>query len=148
MPAPLQDGKTVVFDRTWYGRVLVERVEGLAREDEWRRAYKEINDFEEQLHEHGAAVIKYWLHIDPDEQLRRFREREQIPWKKHKITDEDWRNREKWDEYALAVNDMVGRTSTQHAPWHLIAANDKKCARLEVLKIFCDTLEARLAAKS
>ena len=139
-------GRIAVFDRSWYGRVLVERIEGFASSDEWARAYKEINDFEEQLTEHGAVVLKFWLHLDQDEQLRRFREREVTPWKKHKITDEDWRNRERWADYAIAVNDMVGRTSTARVPWHLVAANDKRAARIEVLETFCDALEARIRA--
>ena len=113
-------GEIVVFDRSWYGRVLVERIEGFATEAQWQRAYAEINDFEEQLVEHGALVQKFWLHIDPDEQMRRFEAREQTPYKKYKITEEDYRNREQWDAYEHAVNDMVERTSTEFAPWTLI----------------------------
>jgi len=138
-------GRIVVFDRSWYGRVLVERVEGLARDDEWLRAYEEIRDFEEQLTESGAALAKFWLHIDPDEQLRRFRAREQTPYKKYKITDEDYRNRDRWDDYAAAVNDMVARTSSDSAPWHVVAANDKRHARLRVLEETCNALESALA---
>ena len=137
-------GQTVIFDRSWYGRVLVERVEGLAREDEWRRSYEEIRDFEEQITEHGVALAKFWLHIDPGEQLRRFRAREQTPYKKYKITDEDYRNREKWADYEAAVDEMVRRTSTRHAPWHLIPANDKRYARVATLETICDALEKRL----
>ena len=110
-----RDGQMRIFDRSWYGRVLVERVEGLARVDEWQRAYEEINDFEAQLCEHGTPVMKFWLHIDPDEQLRRFRAREQTEYKKYKITEEDYRNRERWPDYSEAINEMVERTSTRLA---------------------------------
>jgi polyphosphate kinase 2 (PPK2 family) len=138
-------GNMTLFDRSWYGRVLVERVEGFATEDEWRRAYKEINDFEELLVEHGIVLLKFWLHITPDEQLRRFKEREQIGYKAWKLTEEDWRNRERWGEYELAVNDMVERTSTRQAPWTLVEANDKRHARIEVLRTLCERLEVVLA---
>lgn len=141
------DGRVTIFDRSWYGRVLVERVEGFAREEEWRRAYHEITGFEEQLAHHGSVVLKFWLHIDPDEQLRRFKEREKIAYKQYKITDEDWRNRERWNDYKLAVNEMVVRTSTAFAPWHLIPANDKKLARIEVLKTVCAALTDALRKK-
>jgi polyphosphate:AMP phosphotransferase len=137
-------GSVTVYDRSWYGRVLVERVEGLAAPVEWQRAYLEINDFEEQLNRHGIVVTKFFLHIGKDEQLRRFRERETIPHKQHKITPDDWRNRERWDSYEAAVNEMVSRTSTEYAPWHIIAANDKKNARIEVLKTCCKRLEDAL----
>jgi polyphosphate:AMP phosphotransferase len=137
-------GHFTLYDRSWYGRVLVERVEGFASEVEWMRSYLEINAFEEMQANHGTVIMKFWLHLSPDEQLRRFKEREQIAYKKHKITDEDWRNREKWDEYKTAVNDMVARTSTHHAPWHLIPAEDKKYARLEILRIVCNRLEQAL----
>ncbi|MGI9430968.1 MAG: polyphosphate:AMP phosphotransferase [Myxococcota bacterium] len=137
-------GRIVVFDRSWYGRVLVERVEGFAREDEWLRGYEEIRDFEEQIAESGAALAKFWLHIDPDEQLRRFRAREQTPYKKYKITDDDYRNRDRWDDYASAVNDMVARTSSDAAPWHVVAANDKRYARVRVLEETCNALESAL----
>ena len=139
-------GYVTVYDRSWYGRVLVERVEGFASETEWLRSYQEINDFEEQLHEHGIVLNKFWLHIDKEEQLRRFKEREQTPWKEYKITEEDWRNRDKWDAYKDAVNDMVAHTSTEYAPWLLIPANDKRLARVEVLKNVCRRLEAALEA--
>jgi polyphosphate kinase 2 (PPK2 family) len=134
----------VIFDRSWYGRVLVERVEGFASEDELRRAYSEINDFEEQLADAGMVVDKFWLHIHPDEQLTRFRAREQTSYKKYKITEEDYRNREKWSQYEQAVEEMVARTSTSHAPWHLIPANNKPSARVEVIETICAALEARL----
>ncbi len=140
-------GHVRIFDRSWYGRVLVERVEGFAGEDEWRRAYSEINDFEEELVEHGILVLKFWMHIDRDEQLRRFKEREVTPFKKHKITEDDYRNREKWDEYEAAVNEMVERTSTEFAPWHLIEGNSKRYARVKVIKTFVDLLEERLGAR-
>jgi polyphosphate:AMP phosphotransferase len=137
-------GQVTVFDRSWYGRVLVERVEGFAREDEWRRAYLEINEFEQQLAESGVVVHKFWIHIHPDEQLRRFQDRQEIAFKQHKITEEDWRNRNRWPAYEAAINDMVERTSTRHAPWTLVAGNDKRCARLQVLETFCQRLEAAL----
>ena len=124
--------------------MLVERVERLARPDEWQRGYAEINDFEAQIIEHGQLVLKFWLHIDPDEQLSRFKAREKTSYKKYKITDEDYRNREKWPAYASAVNDMVEHTSTDDAPWHLVAANDKRWARLEVLTTVCEAMEKAL----
>ncbi len=134
-------GHTTIFDRSWYGRVLVERVEGYAEEPEWRRAYNEINHFEEQLCNHGILLLKFWLHIDPEEQLRRFREREQVDYKNYKITPDDWRNRERWADYELAADEMIARTSSEFAPWHLVPANDKRFARVEVLK----TVAKRLA---
>ncbi len=137
-------GNMLIFDRSWYGRVLVERVEGLAPVEVWQRAYSEINDFEEQLTEHGTVVLKFWLHIDPATQLRRFKEREKTPYKKYKLTAEDYRNREKWDDYVTAVNEMVARTSTDVAPWKLVAANDKRWARVEVLKTICQSLKQAL----
>jgi polyphosphate:AMP phosphotransferase len=137
-------GRISIFDRSWYGRVLVERVEGFASEHDWRRAYNEINDFEGQLIDNGTMVLKFWLHIDQDEQLRRFKEREKVPYKAHKITDEDWRNREKWDEYKHAVNEMVVRTSTSLAPWIIVPGNDKMFSRVEVLRQICTHLKAHL----
>ncbi len=127
-------GRFVVYDRTWYGRVLVERIEGFATPSEWQRAYDEINDFEDQLVERGFYVAKFWLHISPEEQLARFQARENTPEKAHKITEEDYRNRDKWDAYVEAVDQMVVRTSSSDAPWHIIGANDKYTARLEVLE--------------
>jgi polyphosphate kinase 2 (PPK2 family) len=138
-------GRVTVFDRSWYGRVLVERVEGFASEPEWRRAYAEINEFEGQLVDHGYALVKCWLHITREEQLRRFRAREHTTHKRWKITDEDWRNRTRWDQYELAVNDMVERTSTHLAPWTLVEGNDKPFARLKILETVCDRLERALA---
>lgn len=137
-------GHVTIYDRSWYGRVLVERVEGFATQDEWMRAYTELNDFESQLVEHGIVLTKIWLHISKDEQISRFKLREETPFKRHKITEEDYRNREKWDFYEHAVNDMVERTSTEYAPWVLVEANDKKYARLKVLRTFCERLEAAL----
>jgi polyphosphate:AMP phosphotransferase len=137
-------GYVTIYDRSWYGRVLVERVEGFATEAQWMRAYREINEFEEALADRGIVLLKFWLHIDPDEQHRRFKERERVPWKRHKITPEDWRNREKWDQYRHAVNDMVERTSSAHAPWQIIAGNDKHYARVEVLKTICERLQKDL----
>ncbi len=134
-------GRVTIYDRSWYGRVLVERVEGFATEQQWSRAYSEINDFEEQLVEAGIVVAKFWIHIDPEEQLRRFREREATPWKQHKIGPEDWRNRDRWADYERAVGDMVERTSTEYAPWTLIPGNDKHIARLEVLREVCRRLQ-------
>ena len=131
-----------IFDRSWYGRVLVERVEGFATDADWLRAYAEINDFEEQLVDYGIVLVKFWLSIDQDTQLERFKERESIPFKRFKITEEDWRNRDKWDQYVAAVGDMVDRTSTEIAPWTLIEANDKRYARVKVLKTINDALEA------
>lgn len=137
-------GHAVIFDRSWYGRVLVERVEKFAREDAWMRAYHEINEFEEQLHEGGAIVAKFWLAISPAEQLRRFREREKTPHKQFKITDEDWRNRKKWPQYERAVADMIDRTSTDVAPWQVIASDDKPWSRVETLTRLVETIERAL----
>ncbi|WP_341645678.1 polyphosphate:AMP phosphotransferase [Thauera sp. SDU_THAU2] len=138
-------GKTVVFDRSWYGRVLVERVEGFCSEADWMRAYAEINDFEDQLADAGIIVIKFWLAIGKDEQLARFEAREAEPHKRFKITAEDWRNREKWDDYVRAVCDMVDRTSTERAPWTLVEAENKYFARIKVLRTICERIEAELA---
>ena len=137
-------GRVTIFDRSWYGRVLVERVEGYAGEPEWRRAYSEIRDFEEQLVGHGIVLCKFWIHVSNDEQLRRFEERRDTPYKRWKLTDEDWRNRERWDDYELAVNDMVERTSTSRAPWTLVEGNDKRFARLKVLTTINERLSAGL----
>ncbi|MBI3188833.1 MAG: polyphosphate:AMP phosphotransferase [Gammaproteobacteria bacterium] len=139
-----RNGYITIYDRSWYGRVLVERVEGFARADEWQRAYQEMNHFEQQLTQAGTVLLKFWLHISPEEQLKRFKEREVIPWKKHKITEEDWRNREKWSAYELAVHDMISKTSTQSAPWTLIAGNNKSFGRIQVLQTVTDTLDRTL----
>ena len=138
-------GRVTIFDRSWYGRVLVERVEGFASPAEWQRAYKEINEFEAQLTATGSVVVKFWLQIDKDEQLRRFEERQKTPYKNWKITDEDWRNREQWDPYTAAVDDMTALTDTPDAPWVLVAGNDKPHARIRVLETVCQHLEKALA---
>lgn len=135
-------GRVTVFDRSWYGRVLVERVEGFAGEAEWKRAYAEIDDFEDQLVRHGIVLCKFWVHITKDEQLARFKAREGVLYKRWKLTDEDWRNRERWEDYEIAVNDMVERTSTSLAPWTLVEGNDKRYARLKVISTVCDALKA------
>lgn len=137
-------GRLTIFDRSWYGRVLVERVEGFATEREWMRAYSEIDEFEEQLVDRGIVLVKYWVHISQDEQLRRFKEREKSRYKQWKLTDEDWRNRAKWADYERAVNDMVERTSTRLAPWTLIEGNDKYFARLKVLKTACSSIRVAI----
>lgn len=140
-----RSGQVLIYDRSWYGRVLVERVEGFAEPSAWSRAYREINSFESQLVDSGTVLIKFWLHVSPDEQLKRFKEREVTPYKQHKITEEDWRNREKWTEYAQAVNEMVFRTGTEYAPWNLIPAEDKYLARIEVLEVVVNRLKQALA---
>ncbi len=139
-----KDGHIAIFDRTWYGRVMVERIEGFCSEEEWKRAYKEINDMEESFLNAGAIVLKFWLQIDKDEQERRFRERQENPEKQWKITEEDWRNRAKWDEYENVVNEMLERTSTEGAPWIVVEGNDKKYARIKVLETVVRAMEARL----
>jgi AMP-polyphosphate phosphotransferase len=136
-----RDGKFAIYDRSWYGRVLVERVEGFATEGEWRRAYAEINDFESQLARAGNVVVKFWLQISKEEQLRRFHEREEVAFKRFKITPDDWRNREKWDAHERAASDMIERTSTEHAPWTLVAAEDKRYARVKILTTIADAIE-------
>jgi polyphosphate kinase 2 (PPK2 family) len=137
-------GHIAIFDRSWYGRVLVERVEGFCSEEQWRRAYHEINELERSLHNHGAVLVKFWLHISKEMQLRRFRERERISSKRYKITEEDWRNREKWDPYVAAVHDMVTQTSTSYAPWTLVEADDKNWARVRCVQTLVEAVEARL----
>ncbi|TLX59502.1 polyphosphate:AMP phosphotransferase [Stutzerimonas nosocomialis] len=134
-------GNFTIFDRSWYGRVLVERVEGFCSPADWLRAYDEINDFEEQLVDAGVVLVKFWLSIDPDEQLARFKARETNPLKRFKITEEDWRNREKLGEYSMAVSDMVDRTSTEIAHWTMVEANDKRFARVKVLRTLNEALE-------
>ena len=137
-------GRVTIFDRSWYGRVLVERVEHLIPEAAWTRAYDEINAFESQITEGGNLVLKFWLHLDPKEQLRRFNEREEIPYKSWKITEDDWRNRANWNAYEAAANDMIKRTSTPAAPWHLIPANDKRFARITIMQTAVTSLERAL----
>jgi AMP-polyphosphate phosphotransferase len=137
-------GMVTIYDRSWYGRVLVERLEGFATEAEWKRAYKELNEFERELAEHGVIVLKFWLHIAKDEQLKRFRDREGTSYKRHKMDAEDWRNRRKWASYEIAVGDMLALTSSRPAPWHLVSANNKRHARLEILKTSCRQIETAL----
>ena len=141
-------GHIAIFDRTWYGRVMVERLEGFCSENEWQRAYNEINEFEKELSDWGAVIIKFWVQIDKDTQLARFEERQSTPEKQWKITDEDWRNREKWDLYETAVNEMLKKTNTTYAPWHVLESNDKKYARIKALKIVIDAIEAALDNKT
>ena len=136
-------GRVAIFDRSWYGRVLVERVEGFAQPEEWSRAYSEINEFEEQIASHGIVLVKFWIHITKDEQYRRFKEREAISYKSWNLTAEDWRNRANWDEYGSAVHEMVERTGTSSARWTLIEGNDKKYARIKVLRTLCQALDGR-----
>lgn len=142
------DGHIALFDRSWYGRVLVERIEGFCTEEEWRRAYQEINEFEADLAAHGMVLVKFYLHIDREEQARRFRQREQVAHKRWKIGPEDWRNREKWDHYEVAVVEMIQRTSTPHGPWTLVAANDKRFARLATLRTVIARFEAALGERA
>jgi polyphosphate:AMP phosphotransferase len=137
-------GRFTIYDRSWYGRVLVERIEGFCAEADWRRAYAEINDFEEQLTRNGTVVAKFWLQISKDEQYRRFKEREKIRFKQFKITPEDWRNRSRWDAYQIAAADMIERTSTAQSPWTLVESNDKLWARVKILKTLCKSIRARL----
>lgn len=138
------DGHLTIFDRSWYGRVLVERVEGYASPSEWQRAYQEINDFEAQLTDHGCVLLKFWLHIDQAEQLARFEARERTPHKQHKITDEDYRNRKQWSAYEAAINHMLTHTDTEHGPWIVLDALDKKAARISVLKAVIAKLKTQL----
>ena len=137
-------GHIAIFDRSWYGRVMVERLEGFCTEVDWKRAYDEINEFERELTDAGTVVIKFWVQIDKDTQLARFTERQNTPAKQWKITDEDWRNREKWDAYEEAVNEMLERTSTENAPWHILESVDKKYARLKAIRIVMDAIERAL----
>ena len=139
-----KDGHIAVFDRTWYGRVMVERLEGFCSENDWQRAYNEINEFEKELTDWGAIVIKFWVQIDKDTQLKRFTDRQNTPEKQWKITDEDWRNREKWDMYEDAVNEMIQKTSTEFAPWHILESNDKHYARIKALKTVINAIKERM----
>jgi polyphosphate kinase 2 (PPK2 family) len=140
-------GELIIFDRSWYGRVLVERVEGFAEPERWRQAYREINEFERWLVDDGVLLVKLWFHIDKDEQLRRFRARENNPYKNWKLTDEDWRNREKWEAYAEATEDLFERTDTETAPWTIIPANCKRFARLKALETVANRLAAEASAR-
>jgi polyphosphate kinase 2 (PPK2 family) len=137
-------GQIAIFDRSWYGRVLVERVEGLCSEAAWRRAYSEINQFERQLSDHGTILLKFWLHLSPEEQLRRFRERERTHYKSWKLTDDDWRNRGRWEDYLAATEDMLLKTSTHRAPWTIVEAQDKSYARIKVLQTVVERLRLEL----
>jgi polyphosphate:AMP phosphotransferase len=137
-------GTIAIFDRSWYGRVMVERIEGFANEAEWRRAYKEINEFEAQLTTEGCVVMKFFLHISPEEQLQRFQEREKNSFKQYKLTEEDWRNREQWPLYDVAINQMIARTSTPAAPWTVVAANNKYYARIKIIQTVIDSVKAEL----
>jgi polyphosphate kinase 2 (PPK2 family) len=141
-----KDGHIALFDRSWYGRVLIERVEQLIPVVAWQRAYREINEFETHMANHGTIILKFWLHIDPDEQLSRFNARINEPLKNHKITDADWRNRDNWPLYEAAANEMLAHTHTPHAPWTVIESNHKKFARIKVLKIVTETLEEAMKA--
>ncbi len=145
---PPDEKQVLIFDRSWYGRVLVERIEGFCTEAEWKRAYREINEFERQLVDFGMILVKFWLHIGSEEQLRRFEEREAIPYKQWKLTDEDWRNREKRPQYEAALEDMLLRTSTVTAPWTVVEANDKWYARVKALRTLVETLSRELDHRS
>ncbi len=139
---PPQEKQILIFDRTWYGRVMVERVEGFATKEEWQRAYREINDFERQLHEGGILLGKFWFHISQEQQLQRFEARKHTPHKTWKLTDEDWRNRDKWNAYEEAVNDMLLKTSTLQAPWTVIEGEDKRWARVKTVKTVTEIIAA------
>ena len=139
-----KDGHIAIFDRTWYGRVMVERLEGFCSENDWQRAYNEINEFEKELADWNAVIIKFWVQIDKDTQLARFTDRQNTPEKQWKITDEDWRNREKWDQYETAIDEMIEKTSTSFAPWHVLESVDKKYARIKALKIVIKAIEKKL----
>jgi len=139
-----KDGHIAIFDRTWYGRVMVERLEGFCTENDWKRAYNEINEFEKDLSDWGAVVIKFWIQIDKDTQLARFTERQNTPEKQWKITDEDWRNREKWDDYEAAIDEMIAKTSTENAPWFIIQSNNKYYARIQAIRTVIDEIEKKL----
>ena len=139
-----KDGHIAIFDRSWYGRVMVERLEGFCTKNDWKRAYNEINEFEKELSDWGAAVIKFWVHIDKETQLARFTERQNTPGKEWKITEEDWRNREKWDAYEAAVDEMIARTSTENAPWYIIQSNNKYYARIQAIEIVIREIEKQI----
>ena len=140
-------GHVAIFDRTWYGRCMVERIEGFCTENDWQRSYNEMNEFEEELYNWGAVILKFWIHIDSETQLQRFTDRQNTPEKQWKITEEDWRNREKWPAYEEAVSEMLEKTSTDYAPWHVIESNDKHFARLKVLRLTIAALEAAIAER-
>ena len=135
------DGEIAIFDRSWYGRVLVERVEGFAQKEEWKRAYEEINSFEQQLANEGSIIMKFFIYVDQDEQLVRFKARQEDPYKHWKINDEDWRNREKWDQHNEAAEEMFEKTDTDWAPWHVVEGNFKWHARVDVMKTIVKRLK-------
>ena len=141
---PAGEKQIQIFDRSWYGRVMVERLENFATDEEWKRAYREINDFERQLTDFGTIVVKFWMHISSEEQLARFESRKTTPRKAWKLTDEDWRNRDRWKDYAVAVDDMLVKTSTLRAPWVIVEANDKYHARVKVVRVLVETIAAAL----
>lgn len=141
---PPEEKQVLIFDRSWYGRVMVERIEGFCTEAEWKRAYREINEFEHQLTDFGNILVKFWIHISKEEQLRRFQERESIAYKAWKLTDEDWRNRAKWEAYETAVEEMLLKTSTLYAPWTIVEGNDKYYARVKTVKTLVETLSRAL----
>jgi len=142
-----RSGHVAIFDRTWYGRVMVERIEGFCAAEDWQRAYNEMNEFEDELREAGAVILKFWIHVDPETQLARFTERQNTPEKQWKITEEDWRNREKWPQYEAAVSEMLENTSTEFAPWHIIESNDKLYARIKVLRIVAEAMEQAIGQR-
>ena len=142
-----ENGHVAIFDRTWYGRVMVERIEGFCTEKDWQRAYNEINEFEEDLYNWGAVILKFWIQIDSETQLQRFTDRQNTPEKQWKITDDDWRNRDKWDQYEQAISEMLEKTSTEVAPWHIIESVDKKYARVKVLRLTVAALEEAIAER-
>ena len=141
---PPDEKQTLIFDRSWYGRVMVERLEGFCTEEEWKRAYREINEFERQLVDFGTILVKFWIHISQEEQLRRFEFRQETPYKAWKLTDEDWRNRQKWDLYEKAINDMILKTSTLTAPWTIVEGNCKWYARVKALRTLVEVLSEEL----
>jgi polyphosphate kinase 2 (PPK2 family) len=141
---PPEEKQILIFDRSWYGRVMVERVEGFCAEEEWKRAYREINEFERQLVDFGMIVVKFWIHISQEEQLRRFEERQEVAYKQWKLTAEDWRNRDKWEQYEAAVEDMLLKTSTATAPWTVVEGNDKCFARVKTLHTLVEVLSKEL----
>ena len=143
-----RDGRITIFDRSWYGRVLVERIEGFAKKEEWQRAYAEINEFEKEITQHGSVLLKFWIHISKEKQLNRFRSRQEIPFKQHKITDDDWRNRERWEDYEIAVNDMIAYTAETDTEWTLISGNNKRFARIQTIRTICCRLEAAIKRQS
>ena len=145
---PPQDKQILIFDRSWYGRVLVERVEGFAKPAEWKRAYREINEFERQLADFGIILVKFWIHISSEEQLARFKARKETPHKKWKLTDEDWRNRSKWDQYEQALEDMLLKTSTLTAPWTIVEGNDKYYARVKCVRTLVETISQQLGTEA